>query len=149
MERPAVELPPVELTGVVFEGYHGDLRDLSVKATDATVDMKTHVAHLRDVSIGFADDPNSRMDIAAPVGDFHLDGDDFALSGGVEGTTAEDEHFKSEAVNYVSKTRMLVSDVPVELHRSSVIMTANRIQFEVGTSKLHLWGNVHARVKPQ
>ena len=149
MERPTVEIPPVELNGVVFEGYHGDLRDLSVKASSATVDMKTHIAHLRDVSIGFADDPNSKVDIAAPVGDFHLDGDDFALSGGVEGTTAEDEHFKSQAVNYVGKTRMLVSEVPVELHRSSVIMTANRMQFEVPTHRLHLWGNVHARVKPQ
>lgn len=147
--RPQIEMPPVEMTGVLFEGYHGDLRDLSVKATSATVDMKTKLAHLHDVQIGFADDPNSKMDISAPVGDFHLDGDDFALSGGVSGTTAADEHFKSQAITYVSKTRTIVSDVPVELHRSSVVMTANRMEFEVPTHKLHLWGNVHAKVKPQ
>jgi LPS export ABC transporter protein LptC len=147
--RPAVEMPPVELTGVVFEGFHGDLRDLSMKASSATVDMKTHVAHMRDVTIGFADDPNSKVDISAPQGDFHLDADDFELTGGVNGTTAADEHFKSDAVSYVAKTRVLVSEVPVELHRSSVVMTANRMEFEVPTHKLHLWGNVHAKVKPQ
>jgi len=147
--RPAVEMPPVELTDVLFEGFHGDLRDLSMKASSATVDMKTHIAHMHDVTIGFADDPNSKVDIAAPQGDFHLDADDFELSGGVHGTTAADEHFKSEAVSYVSKTRVLISEVPVELDRSSVIMTANRMEFTVPTHKLHLWGDVHAKVKPQ
>jgi LPS export ABC transporter protein LptC len=147
--RPAIEMPPIELTGVVFEGYHGVLRDLSVVSASATVDMTTHIAHLRDVTIGFADDPNSKVDISAPQGDFHLDADDFALSGGVSGTTAADEHFKSDAVSYVAETRVLVSEVPVELHRSSVVMTGNRMEFEVGTHRLRLWGNVRARVKPQ
>jgi LPS export ABC transporter protein LptC len=142
-----IELPPVELEGVVFEGYHGDLRDLSVTAASASVDMAAHVAKLQAVSIGFSTEDASKVEVAAPEGQFRLDGDDFALSGGVTGTTAEGERFATDAARYVSKTRTIESDSPVELRRTNLVLTASGMVLEVPTHKLRLNGNVRARVQ--
>ena len=145
--HPAIELPPIELQGVVFEGYHGDLQDLLVTADSATVDMTQHVANLREVSIGFSAEDASKVSIAAPVGQFHLDKDDFTLSDGVHGTTAEGQSFTTDAVRYLSSRRVIVSDSAVELRRLNLLVTASGMELEVPTHKLHLTGNVRARVQ--
>lgn len=144
-----IELPPIEMERVVFEGYHGDLRDLSVTAASATVDMTGHVASLRQVSIGFSTEDASKVEIAAPVGEFHLDRDDFTLSDGVHGQTAEGERFTTDAVHYVAKRRVIASDSPVELRRSNLVLSASGMELEVATHKLRLTGNVRARVQPK
>ena len=147
--RGPVEIPPMEMTGVVFEGYHGDLRDLSVNADEATVDMAAHVANLRKVTIGFSAEDASNVEISAPVGQFHLDADDFTLSDGVHGKTGEGEAFTTDAVRYVSKRRVIVSDSRVELRRTNLVLTATGMELEVPTHKLRLTGNVRARVQQQ
>jgi len=147
--RGPIEIPPIEMERVIFEGYHGDLRDLLVTAASATVDMTEHVANLRDVAIGFSTEDASKVEISAPVGVFHLDGDDFTLSDGVTGHTAEGERFTTEAVNYISKRQVLASHSPVELRRSSLHLTASGMELEVHTHKLRLTGNVRARVQPK
>jgi LPS export ABC transporter protein LptC len=144
-----VELPPIEMEGVIFEGYHGDLRDLSVTADSATVDLTAHVANLRQVSMGFSDEDASKVDISAPVGVFHLDADDFSLSNGVRGSTGEGERFTTAAAHYVASRRVIASDSPVELHRSNLVLTASGMELEVATHKLRLTGNVRARVQPK
>jgi LPS export ABC transporter protein LptC len=145
----SIEIPPIELTGVVFEGYRGDLRDLSVNAAEATVDMTAHVANLRQVSIGFSAEDASQVEISAPTGQFHLDADDFTLSDGVRGKTAEGETFTTDAVRYVSKRRVIESDSRVELSRTNLVVTATGMELEVPTHKLRLTGNVRARVQSQ
>lgn len=147
--RAPIEMPPIELERVVFEGYHGDLRDLSVTAASATVDMTSKLANLRDVSIGFAAEDAGKVRIAAPVGQFHLDADDFKLTNGVQGETAEGQRFTTEAASYVANRRLIVSDTPVELQRASVLLTASGMELEIPTHKLRLIGNVKARVQPK
>jgi len=127
-----IELPPIEMEGVIFEGYHGDLRDLSVTADSATVDMTAHVANLRQVSMGFSGEDAGKVEISAPVGVFHLDGEDFTLSNGVRGKSGDGE-----------------SDSPVELRRANLVLTASGMELEVATHKLRLTGNVRARVQPR
>jgi LPS export ABC transporter protein LptC len=144
-----VQIPPIALKQIVFEGYHGDLRDLSVTAASAVVDTTTQIAHLSDVAIGFAGDESGRVEISAPVGDFHLDGDDFTLSGGVKGSTGEGEHFTTTSVRYVAKQRMLHSDDPVVIARSNVEITGKGMELELAHQKLRLLGSVRARVQPQ
>ncbi|HTO56003.1 MAG TPA: LPS export ABC transporter periplasmic protein LptC [Myxococcota bacterium] len=154
--REAENLPPIEMEGVIFEGYHGDLQDLNILASGATVNMATHLANLRDVTIHFTaeDDTGgkkttSKVQIAAPKGQFHLDGDDFTLTDGVTGTTEEGQRFVTDAVHYVGKTRLLVSDSPVEMHRATLVVTASGMQLEVPTHKIHLTGNVRAQAMPK
>jgi LPS export ABC transporter protein LptC len=134
---------------VIYEGYHGDLQDLLVTAAAATVDMVTKVANLEDVSIHFATDEASKVEIAAPHGQFHLDRDDFTLTDGVTGTTEEGQRFKTQAVRYIGTRRVIASDTPVELRRDNLVLTATGMELEVATHKLHLVGNVKARVQPR
>ena len=147
--RGPVQIPPIALEGVVFEGYHGDLRDLSVTAASAVVDTATKLARLSDVAIGFAGEDTGRIQISAPIGDFQLDGDDFTLSGGVSGSTGEGEAFTTDEVHYVAKRRVLESADPVEIARSNVVLNATGMELELAHQKLRLLGNVRARVKPE
>ena len=147
--RVAAALPPIEMERVNYEGYHGDLQDLLVTAAGATVDMVTKVANLRDVSIHFATEDASKVEIAAPHGQFHLDRDDFTLTDGVTGTTEEGQRFKTRAVRYVGSRRVIASDTPVELRRDNLVLTATGMELEVATHTLHLTGNVKARVQPK
>ena len=147
--HPTVEVPPIEMEHVIFEGYHGDLKDLAVTAKAATVDMATHVANLRDVVIHFAAEDQSKVEIAAPAGQFHLDGDDFTLTDGVTGETEEGQKFKTEAVHYIAKRRVIASNTPVELLRDKLRLTATGMELEVASHKLRLTGNVQARLQPK
>jgi len=142
-----VQLPPIEMQGVIFEGYHGDLRDLSVTADSATVDMTAHVANLTQVTMGFTGDEAGKVEISAPAGLFHLDADDFTLSNGVHGKTEEGERFTTATAQYVAARRVIQSSTPVELHRSNLVLTASGMEMEVATHKLRLTGNVRARVQ--
>lgn len=144
-----VQIPPIALETAVFEGYHGDLRDLSITSATAIVDTTTKLAHLSDVAIGFSGDDQQRLQIQAPTGVFQLDGDDFTLSGGVKGLTGEGEAFTTNEVHYIGKRRVLHSDVPVEIARSNVVLTGSGMELELAHQKLRLLGNVRARVKPQ
>jgi lipopolysaccharide export system protein LptC len=151
-----VEMPPIELEGVIFEGYHGDLQDLNVLASGATVDMKTHLADLRDVTIHFTAQDNSgpkpttsKVQIGSPKGQFRLDADDFTLTDGVTGITEEGQRFTTEAVNYVGKTKMLISTVPVEMRRDTLVVTGNGMELAVATHTLHLTGHVRAQALPK
>jgi len=146
--RAQVQIPPIALQKILFEGYHGDLQDLTVTAATAVVDTATQIAHLSDVAIGFAGD-DGRIEIAAPVGDFRLDGDDFTLSGGVSGSTAEGERFTTVSVKYISKRRVLHSDDAVKILRSNVDLSGNGMELELAHQKLRLLGNVRAKVKPE
>jgi LPS export ABC transporter protein LptC len=147
--RPAVQPPPIQMEHVIYEGYHGDLQDLLVTAAGATVDMVTKVANLRDVSIHFATEDASKVEISAPHGQFHLDRDDFTLTDGVTGTTEEGQRFKTQAVRYIGERRVIASSTPVELRRDKLLLTATGMELEVGTHKLHLTGNVKATVQPK
>ena len=144
-----MQIPPIALETAVFEGYHGDLRDLSITSATAIVDTTTKLAHLSDVAIGFSGDDQQRLQIQAPTGVFQLDGDDFTLSGGVKGLTGEGEAFTTNEVHYIGKRRVLHSDVPVEIARSNVVLTGSGMELELAHQKLRLLGNVRARVKPQ
>ena len=144
-----IELPPIQLERVVFEGYHGDLRDLQVTAVSAAVDLTGRVAQLHDVTIGLAGEESGDVSISAPDGEFHLDVDDFKLSGGVTGNSAEGERFATKAVRYLAKRRVIESDSPVELRRTNLVLSASGMELEVPTHKLRLTGNVKARVQPK
>jgi LPS export ABC transporter protein LptC len=143
------ELPPVQLEKVVFEGFHGDLRDLSVTAESASVDMIDHRAELHSVAIGVSGDEAGKLEIAAPVGVFRLDRDDFALTGGVQGTTPDGARFKTDSVQYVAKKRALESSSSVELRRANIVLHASGMEIALDTHRLRLTGSVQANVKPE
>ncbi len=142
-------LPPAELTGVVFEGYRGELRDLSVTAENARVDMVGRTAELRDVKLSFSEGTRGRIEVAAPLGEFKLDGDDFELSGGVVGSAQEGERFATDEVRYLAARRELVSSTPVELRRSNLVLRADGMNLGLEQRRLRLIGAVKARVVPR
>ena len=142
-------LPPAELRGVVFEGYHGELRDLSVTAQAATVDMVRRVAELADVKLSFTEGSRGRIEVAAPIGEFKLDQDDFELSGGVVGSAQEGERFATDRVRFIAAKRELQSSSPVELRRSNLVLRADGMTLGLDQRRLRLTGDVVARVVPR
>ena len=148
--RPArPEAPPAQLEGVLFEGYHGELRDLFVTSESASVDMVGRVAQLSGVRLALAEPTRGPIEVAAPTGEFKLDHDDFLLSGGVEGTAAKGERFKTDRLQYVAEKRELVSHDPVSLERDSFVVRADGLELDLVTRHLRLTGRVEAKVKPR
>jgi LPS export ABC transporter protein LptC len=145
----SMTLPPAELEGVVFEGYKGELRDLSVTSRKATVDMIGRVASLEDVKLSFSEASRGRLEVGAPLGEFKLDQDDFVLSGGVVGSAQEGERFSTDAVRYVAERRELVSTSPVELRRANLVLRADGMELGLDQRRLRLIGKVEARVVPR
>lgn len=144
-----LRMPPAELHGVTFEGYRGELRDLSVTAKEAKVDMVGRVAELADVKLSFSEGTRGKIEVAAPVGAFKLDQDDFELSGGVVGSAQEGERFATQSVRYVAAKRELVSTSPVELRRSNLVLRANGMTLGLDQRRLRLVGAVKATVVPR
>ncbi len=142
-------LPPAELEGVIFEGYRGEERELSVSAGRATVDLVTRIADLEDVTLHFSEDARGQIEVAAPSGELNLDDDDFLLSGGVVGSAQAGERFSTESIRYVEASRELVSSTPVELHRTNLELRADGMKLGLEARRLRLVGKVRARVVPR
>ena len=141
-----MNVPPAELQGVAFEGYRGELRDLSVTSRTATVDMAGKVALLEDVTLSFTEESRGKLEVSAPHGEFKLDKDDFVLTGGVTGSAQAGERFSTASVHYVAANRQLVSTVPVELRRDDLVLRADGMQLGLEQRHLKLIGQVEARV---
>jgi len=133
---------------VIFEGYRGESRDLSVTAEKATVDMVARVAALERVTFTFSEGSRGPIDVSAPSGELKLDQDDFVLSGGVTGGAREGERFSTETVRYVAAKRELVSSTPVELQRENLVLRADGMTLGLDARRLRLIGKVQARVAP-
>ncbi|MGH9885785.1 MAG: LPS export ABC transporter periplasmic protein LptC [bacterium] len=144
----AMSLPPAELSGVVFEGYRGELRDLSVTSEKAVVDMVRRVASLDDEKLSFSEESRGKLEVGAPHGEFKLDADDFVLTGGVVGSAQEGERFSTDSVHYVAAKRELVSTTPVELRRENLVLRADGMQLGLDQRRLKMIGKVEARVVP-
>ena len=67
----------------------------------------------------------------------------------MSGTTGEGERFKTNAVRYVGKRRVLHSDDPVVIARSNVEISGTGMELELAHQKLRLLSKVRARVQPQ
>ena len=142
----APELPPIELEGVIFEGYRGELRELSVTAERARIDLAARVADLEQVKFSFSENDRGRIEVAAPNGALELDEDDFVLSGGVSGSAQEGERFSTEQIRYLAASRRLVSATPVELRRAYLLVRANGMELGLEERRLRLIGQVRAEV---
>jgi LPS export ABC transporter protein LptC len=142
-------LPPAELSGVIFEVYRGEQREMRVTADTATIDLIGRVADLDGVTLRFSEDSRGQIEVAAPSGEVELDKDDFVLSGGVVGSAQAGERFTTDSVRYVAKTRELVSTTPVELHRINLELRADGMKLGLDARRLRLVGKVEARVVPR
>lgn len=142
----AVQLPPIELEGVIFEGYRGELRELSVTAERARIDLTSRVADLDHVKFSFSEKDRGQIEVAAPSGALELDADDFVLSGGVSGSAQEGERFSTEQIRYLAASRRLVSSTPVELQRAELLVRANGMELGLDERRLRLIGQVRAEV---
>lgn len=143
------ELPPAELEGVIFEGYRGEQRELSVTAERATIDLIGRVAALEFVKFSFSEDSRGQIDIAAPTGELELDKDDMVLSGGVVGSASHGERFSTDTVRYSAAKRELASTTPVELRRADLLMRADGMTLGLDARRLRLIGRVRAQVAPR
>ena len=142
----APQLPPIELEGVIFEGYRGEQRELSVTAERARIDLASRVADLEQVKFSFSENDRGQIEVAAPSGALELDADDFVLSGGVSGSSQEGERFSTEQIRYLAASRRLVSTTPVELRRADLLVRANGMELGLEERRLRLIGQVRAEV---
>ena len=134
---------------MIFEGYRGEQRELSVTAEKATIDLVARVAALEHVTFRFSEGDRGQIEVAAPTGELKLDADDFDLSGGVVGSAQAGERFSTESVRYVASSRQLVSTTPVELQRANLLLRADGMTLGLDARRLRLVGQVQARVVPR
>jgi LPS export ABC transporter protein LptC len=142
-------MAPLRLRGVALEGWSGGVRDLSVEAREAVVDLELRVAQLEQVRIGVSGTNGGALEVEAPTGEFDLTRDALALRGGVEGRTEPGERFTTEEVHFDQELGRLRSDDPVRLQRPGLDLRASSMDLDLRARRLKLKGAVSAALQPR
>jgi hypothetical protein len=146
--EPGGALPPVRLRGVALEGWSGAVRELSVEASDATIDLDARVARLEWIRIALSGSEVGPLEVKAPSGEFDLARDALWLRGGVEGRTQPGERFSTAEVSFDQEAGRLHSDRPVSLSRPNLQLTADGMDLDLRSRRLRLTGAVRAQLEP-
>lgn len=141
--------PPVVLKGVALEGWAGEVRELSVEAREARIDLDTRIAQLDQVRIGLAASEAGPLEVRAPEGQFDLSRDSLWLRGGVEGQTGPEERFFTQEMRLDQDTGHLRSDHPVSFSRPNLDLTALAMDLDLRARRLRLLGAVRAELRPE
>jgi LPS export ABC transporter protein LptC len=150
VEPPSdVEPPVTTLRGVVFEGYGAGEREFEVRAARALVEPELGRARLFDVEIAFAEDERGPIGVRAGEAVLELARDDFVLQGGVEGTGGEGERFWTDDLRYEQARRMLVTDAPVRVERSSLEFRGRGMEIDLDARTVRFTQRVEATVGPR
>jgi len=139
----------VLLRGVALEGWTGAVRELSVEASKATVDLEARVAALDQVRIALSGSAAGDLEVHAPSGEFDLARDALWLRGGVVGRTQPGERFTTEEVRLDQATGRLYSEHPVHLERPNLDLTASTMDLDLHARRLRLQGAVRAELLPK
>jgi len=143
------EVPPVTLRGVVVEGWNEGVRDLSLRADQASIDLATRVAGLDRVTISLSGAEARQLEVKAPRGEFDLQHDALRLLGGVEGHTRPGERFTTEELHYEQETGRLRSEKPVHIQRPNLDLSAHGMEVDLGARRVRLHGSVRAELRSE
>jgi LPS export ABC transporter protein LptC len=146
---PGLEAPPLVLRGIALEGWTGAVRDLSVEASQATVDLEGRVARLEQVRISLAGGETGPLQVRSPSGEFDLARDVLWLRGGVEGQTHPGERFSTAELRFDQESGRLHSAHPVRIERANLDLTASAMDLDLGARRLSLHGAVRAGLRPE
>ncbi len=144
---PRITAPPAELEGVEFQGYRRGDSDIEVLAKRATVNNEDRVVDLEAVRIQFRDPYNGSVEVRAKTAKLEMDTDDFVLSGGVTGTTADGAKFETAEIHFDQARNRMHSTHPVRFYRGQTILRGQRMEFDVPTHTLRLTGGVSVRAE--
>ena len=142
LAKPSLELPPVLMETVRFEGFAGAHRDVEVRATRARIDTSQRVAHLEGVRIEFRDPEHGPVSIRAQEGSLDLAADDFVLHGRVEGQLGAGEQFRTSEVRYDAEAGRVWTDQPVLVLRQNLRLEGDGLEIDLGDRKLTIRGHV-------
>ena len=145
--RPSqVELPPVELEGVRFEGYRAGSRDFEVFAARATIDPTQRSARLEQVRIRLRDPARGDVSIRSERARLDLEADDFTLEGPVHGSIGPGQHFTTSEVRYDADRELLWTDRHVSVTRSNLQLEGRGMEVDLRERKLRIKGDVRTRL---
>lgn len=148
LERAAaLEVPPLLLRGIALEGWTGAVRELSVEASQATIDLEGRVALLEQVRISLAGGEAGPLEVRSPSGEFDLARDVLWLRGGVEGQTRPGERFSTAELRFDQESGRLHSAQPVRIERPNLDLTASAMDLDLGARRLSLHGAVRAELR--
>ena len=139
--------PPIRLETVRLDGYRAGNLDLQVRARSASIDIEGRRAELEHVRIEFVDSASGPIEVRSERGSIDLDGDEFVLSGQVEGQVGEGQHFRTANVRYQDQPPRLWTDRPVEVMRSNLILEGDGMEIDLEERVLKIKGNVRTRLK--
>ena len=146
LQSRSLEAPPAQLEGVLFEGYTAGALEVRVHAARAEIDAAGLQAHLRQVRIEFDDPERGPLDIHAQRGRVDLVADDFVLSGEVEGTVGDGQHFSTSEVRYVASAQRLWTDQPVTVTSPNLVLRGDGMEIDLTARKLVIRGRVHTKL---
>ncbi len=140
--------PPIELEGVVYEGFTNGTRGLQVEARRASIDAAGAQATLHEVGVAFAGSERGDVQVHAPRAVLDLGREDAVLDGGVRGETRAGERFETPRVRYHRAAGELVSEGGVHLRRHNLDVQADGMRLDLEGRRLVLNGGVRTRLAP-
>ena len=138
--------PPILMETVRLDGYRAGRLELQVRAARASIDADRRRAQLERVRIEFEDSASGPIEVHAERGWIELDGNDFVLSGRVEGQVGEGQRFRTADVRYRDDPPRLWTDQPVEVIRSNLVLEGDGMEIDLDKRVLKIKGNVHTRL---
>jgi LPS export ABC transporter protein LptC len=125
------------------------VRDLSVEASQATIDLEGRIARLDQVRISLAGGETGPLEVRAPSGEFDMARDVLWLRGGVEGQTRPGERFSTAELSFDQESGRLQSAHPVRIERANMELTASAMDLELAARRLSLHGAVRAELRSE
>ena len=132
-----------ELTGVVFEGYSLELRDVEVRAARARFDLASNEVRLQQVDVSFLQD-QGMVEVEADEGLVVIEREDFVLSGNVNGTTGGGERFYTDELRFDGARRRLWTESPVRVERAALTLRGDGMEVDLATRRIRFIGRVRA-----
>lgn len=145
----AADNSSIELTGLTFVASRAGQREILLRSSRATLNLKARTAELFVVSAEVVDASEQRdFAIECERAVVEIETQNFLAEGAVRGHTGEGQVFKTESVLYDRETAELYSPTPVELTDASGSLRGDGFRYDVEERRFELLGNVRVEQGP-
>jgi LPS export ABC transporter protein LptC len=121
-------------------------RKWSIEASSANLYSKENIAKLSNISATFFISADKTIQLTADKGLLHVDTNNLTISGHIV-VKFSDYVLTTENLNYVHKSHIINSNVPVEITGDTMMLKANAMSYDLDTDIIRGSGNVSGAFK--
>jgi LPS export ABC transporter protein LptC len=139
----ATESPALRVTGMTFVGSRGSLRELVLRARNATFRPELGIAELEDVSAEVSEGEGGRsFSMTCRRAELNVETNDFLAEGDVKGATGDGRTYSAPWVRYAHDEAVLFTDAPVRMVDDTGVFRGDGFRYHVKEKRFQLLGNV-------